>query len=44
VADEVAVMDGGRIVESGPVARVLDPVNGQRHAVTRALWAALPRL
>ncbi|MGY0194736.1 ATP-binding cassette domain-containing protein [Leptothrix sp. BB-4] len=44
VADEVAVMDGGRIVESGPVARVLDPVTGQRHPVTRALWAALPRL
>ncbi len=44
IADEVAVMDAGRIVESGPVAAVLDPVSGQRHAVTRSLWAALPRL
>ncbi|RZS56558.1 ATP-binding cassette domain-containing protein [Sphaerotilus mobilis] len=44
IADEVAVMDAGRIVESGPVAQVLNPVQGQRHAVTRALWAALPRL
>ena len=42
MADEVAVMDAGRIVEAGPVARVLDPVHGQRHPVTRALWAALP--
>ncbi|MDP4299402.1 ATP-binding cassette domain-containing protein [Leptothrix discophora] len=44
IADEVAVMDAGRIVESGPVDRVLDPVAGQRHPVTRSLWAALPRL
>ncbi len=44
IADEVAVMDAGRIVETGPVARVLDPLAGLRHPVTRALWEALPRL
>ena len=41
VADRVIVMDGGEIVESGPVAEVL---SAPRHAVPRALLAAAPRL
>jgi ABC-type dipeptide/oligopeptide/nickel transport system ATPase component len=41
LADEVAVMADGRIVEHGPVARVL----GQpEHATTRTLLAAIPRM
>ncbi|MDW5594834.1 ABC transporter ATP-binding protein [Conexibacter stalactiti] len=41
VADRVVVMDGGRIVESGPTAQVLDaPVAEQ----TRALLAAVPTI
>ena len=40
VADRVAVLDGGRIVETGPAAALLgDP----RHPVTRRLVAAIPR-
>ncbi|WP_368496387.1 dipeptide ABC transporter ATP-binding protein [Herbiconiux sp. A18JL235] len=39
VADDVVVMRAGRVVESGPVARVLgDP----RHEYTKALLAAVP--
>ncbi|MCX4745000.1 ABC transporter ATP-binding protein [Kitasatospora sp. NBC_01287] len=39
LADRVAVMNGGRFVETGPTAEVLaDP----RHAYTRALLAAVP--
>lgn len=37
VADRVAVMDAGRIVETGPTAEILA---APRHAVTRALIAA----
>lgn len=40
-ADTVAVMERGRIVESGPVAQV---VSSPRQAMTRALIAATPRL
>ncbi|MGW1752475.1 dipeptide ABC transporter ATP-binding protein [Streptomyces sp. NPDC002092] len=39
LADEVAVMRGGRIVEHGPVQDVLDR---PRHAYTRALLDAVP--
>jgi peptide/nickel transport system ATP-binding protein len=41
LADRIAVMDGGRIVEEGPAASVLQqPV----HKMTRRLLAAVPRL
>ena len=39
IADRVAVMQQGRIVESGPAAQVL---NDPRHAYTKALIAAVP--
>jgi oligopeptide/dipeptide ABC transporter ATP-binding protein len=41
VADQVAVMYGGRVVESGPVAALLAR---PAHPYTRALLAAVPRL
>ena len=41
VADRVAVMYGGRIVELGPVREVL---KAPRHPYTRALLASMPRL
>jgi len=40
VADRVAVMYAGRVVELGPAARVL---SRPRHPYTRALLAAMPR-
>ncbi|MEU3573052.1 ATP-binding cassette domain-containing protein [Kitasatospora sp. NPDC036755] len=40
VTDEVVVMRHGRIVESGPTARVLD---SPRHAYTRLLLESVPR-
>lgn len=41
IADEVAVMEGGIVVESGPVAAVL---GAPAHAYTRRLLAAVPTL
>ena len=41
LADEVAVMFRGQVVEQGPVARVLD---APEHPYTRALLACVPRL
>jgi peptide/nickel transport system ATP-binding protein len=41
IADEVAVMQAGRIVEQGPSDRVL---RSPGHAYTRTLLAAVPRL
>jgi peptide/nickel transport system ATP-binding protein len=41
IADEVAVMRAGRIVEAGPSARVL---GAPQHEYTRTLLAAVPRL
>jgi peptide/nickel transport system ATP-binding protein len=41
LAHEVAVMQGGRIVELGPAEQVL---NAPRHEYTKSLLAAVPRL
>jgi len=41
IADRVAVMYGGRIVESGPTAEVLQH---PKHAYSRALLSCVPRL
>jgi peptide/nickel transport system ATP-binding protein len=41
IADEVAVMQAGRIVEHGPCEQVL---GAAQHAYTRTLLAAVPRL
>jgi peptide/nickel transport system ATP-binding protein len=41
IADEVAVMYAGRVVESGPASAVL---RGARHPYTRALLGCLPRI
>jgi peptide/nickel transport system ATP-binding protein len=42
LADRIAVMYGGRIMETGPAADVLDE-DGDGHPYTRALLASLPR-
>jgi peptide/nickel transport system ATP-binding protein len=41
VADRVAVMYGGRIVETGPVAELF---RAPRHPYTRALLRSIPRI
>ena len=41
LADRIAIMDGGRIVEMGDTATVL---NAPRHPMTQSLLAAVPRL
>ncbi len=41
LADEVVILDRGRVVEQGPLARCWQ---APRHAVTRALIEAMPRL
>jgi len=41
MADEIAIMDGGRIVEAGAAEQVL---HTPRHEVTKRLLAAVPRL
>lgn len=40
IADRIAVLDAGRVVEQGPAARIL---SAPEHQVTRALLAAAPR-
>ena len=41
IADEVAVMRGGSLLETGPALQVLE---SPRHAYTRSLLAAVPRI
>jgi oligopeptide/dipeptide ABC transporter ATP-binding protein len=41
LADDVVVMNGGRIVERGPVSRILE---APEHEYTRSLLAATPRV
>lgn len=41
LVDEIAVMDGGRIVEQGPADRI---VKHPQHETTRQLLAAVPRI
>ena len=41
MCDDVAVMYGGRIVESGPVRRIF---NAPAHPYTQALLESIPRL
>ena len=41
IADRVAVMYAGEIVEQGPVGAIFD---NPRHPYTRALFSAIPRL
>ncbi len=43
LSDDVAVMYGGRVMETGPAALVLDERNEQRHPYTHALLASTPR-
>jgi peptide/nickel transport system ATP-binding protein len=41
IADRIAIMLEGRIVEAGTTRQIVD---GPREAYTRALWEAMPRL
>jgi len=41
LADEIAVMDRGRIVETGPAGSV---IGAPQHAITRRLLQATPRV
>ena len=43
LSDDVAVMYGGRVMETGPAALVLDERNEERHPYTQALLASTPR-
>jgi oligopeptide/dipeptide ABC transporter ATP-binding protein len=42
LADRVAVMYAGRVVESGPAREVLDPNHEPKHPYTRGLLASIP--
>ncbi|MCU0241703.1 MAG: ABC transporter ATP-binding protein [Vicinamibacteria bacterium] len=42
LADRVAVMYAGRVVESGPADLVLDPQHEPKHPYTRGLLASIP--
>jgi oligopeptide/dipeptide ABC transporter ATP-binding protein len=42
LSDQVAVMYGGKVVEYGPAAKLLNPDEAIKHPYTRALLASIP--